>query len=101
MPNFGGGGHVAFWVDPITMLFTAVQCRMSALCQKRTQAPQQFYFDHQVGAAKQRQTYSKSERLRGFQIDDQFRLGGLLNWKIGWLFALEPVFSTRQPFGFI
>jgi hypothetical protein len=25
MPNFGGGGHVAFWADPITMLFTAAQ----------------------------------------------------------------------------
>jgi hypothetical protein len=27
-------------------------------------------FDHQVGAAKQRQRYGKAEGLGGFQIDD-------------------------------
>jgi hypothetical protein len=46
-------------------------------------------FDHQVGAPKQRKRYGKAERLGGFQIDDQLDLGGLLNWKIAWLFTLE------------
>jgi hypothetical protein len=46
-------------------------------------------FDHQVGASKQRKRYGKPEALGGFEIDDQFDLGGLLNWKIGWLFTLE------------
>jgi hypothetical protein len=46
-------------------------------------------FDHLVGASEQRKRHSKAEALGGFQIDDQLDLGGLLNWKIGWLFTLE------------
>src|SRR5690242_21126536 len=56
-------------------------------------------FDHQVGAAKQRQRDGKAEGLGRLQIDDQLDLGGLLNWKIGRLFPLEnpaSVFS-EQP----
>src|SRR4029453_17673109 len=46
-------------------------------------------FDHQVGAAKQRKRHGKAEGLGGFQIDDQFDFGGLLNWEIGRLLPLE------------
>jgi hypothetical protein len=46
-------------------------------------------FDHQIGAAKQRKRYRKAEGLCGFQVNDQLDLGGLLNWKIGWLFPLR------------
>jgi hypothetical protein len=46
-------------------------------------------FDHQVGAAKQGKRYGKTKSLGGFQINDQFDFGGLLNWKIGRLFPLK------------
>ena len=51
-------------------------------------------FDHKVGAAKRRKRYGKAEGLGGFQIDDQLDLGGLLNWKIGWLFTIENAGSV-------
>ena len=46
-------------------------------------------FDHQVGAAEQRQRYGKTECVGGFQIDNQFDLGSLLDWKISRLLPLE------------
>ena len=58
-------------------LATKMQCSKSGL------------FDHVVGATKQRKRYIEAEALGGFQINDQFDLGGLLNWKVGRLFPLE------------
>jgi hypothetical protein len=44
-------------------------------------APQQTasLFDHFVGAGEQCWRYIKAERLGGFEIDDQFDFGGLLD----------------------
>ncbi len=42
-----------------------------------------------VGSQQHRLRNGKTERLRGFQVDDQFELGWLLNWKITGLRALE------------
>src|SRR5690242_15896270 len=53
---------------------------MSALGQKRTHAAQKgSLFDHLVGAGKHCRGYHKSERLRGFEIDDQFVFGRRLH----------------------
>ena len=52
-------------------------------------------FDHVVGATKQRKRYVEAEALGGFQINDQFDLGGLLNWKVGRLFPLENPTDVR------
>ena len=46
-------------------------------------------FDHHVGAAQERRRIIEAERLSGFQIDDHFHFGGLLNWQIGWLCATQ------------
>jgi hypothetical protein len=64
---------------------------MSALCQKRTPAVQQFLplFDHLVGAAKHRNRHGKAECFSRFQVDDEVDLSDLLNWKINRLLPLE------------
>ena len=59
---------------------------MSAKCQKRTWRRS---FDHLVGAAEQRERDGEAERLGGLQVDDQLDLGGLLDWQVGRLLALE------------
>src|SRR5215831_8516993 len=46
-------------------------------------------FDHLICARYQRLWHTDTERLRGFLIDDQLDLGGLLDRKIGWLLPLE------------
>ena len=52
---------------------------MSALCQKRTHAPQQKgLFDHFVGAGEERLGNCKPKRLSGLEVDDQRVFGGLL-----------------------
>jgi len=53
---------------------------MSALCQKRTPAPQQksVLFDHFVRRGQQRWRYREAERLGRFHINDQLKFSGLL-----------------------
>src|SRR5713101_2063472 len=46
-------------------------------------------FDHHVGEREQLRRHVEAQRLRGFEIDDQFELGRLYNWKIGGLLALK------------
>ena len=57
----------------------------------RTHAAQQIslLFDHLVGAREQRLGNGYAKLLRGFEIDDQFKLGRNLYWKVARLFALE------------
>src|SRR5262245_33088519 len=53
---------------------------MSALGHKRTSAT---LFDDLVGAGEQRGWDGNAEHLRGFEVDDEFELGGELNWQMG------------------
>ena len=64
---------------------------MSALCQKRTHAVQQFglLLDHLVGAAKQRKRDRQPKRLGGLLIDYQLNFCRLLDRQIGRFLAFE------------
>src|SRR6516165_2084771 len=64
---------------------------MSALCQKRTYAPQQKtpLFDHLVGAQQERLGEFQPKRLGGPNIDHQFDFRRLQHWQVGGLFAFE------------
>ena len=70
---------------------------MSALCDNRTRAPQQFNgsFDDFVSAGKQCRRDCKAERFRGLEIDNQFKLGGLLHRQVGGFFAFEDAIYIR------
>jgi hypothetical protein len=46
-------------------------------------------FDNLVGARKQRHGQVEAQRLGSLEIDDNFEFGGLLDWKITRIFALE------------
>jgi hypothetical protein len=54
--------------------------------------------DHLVGADKDRAAHRDTERLRSFHIDHQFKLGRLLDRKIGRLGALQNlVYENSGP----
>jgi len=46
-------------------------------------------FDHLVGAGEQRRRHFDADGFRRLQIDDEFKLGRLKNWKVGGLGAFE------------
>src|SRR5215468_4155752 len=46
-------------------------------------------FDHLVRARLHRRRHANAERLGGFEIDDQFKLGRLQDWQFGRIFTLE------------
>ena len=64
-----------------------MQQPMSAKCQKRTSHG---LFDELVGVPDQRVRNGKAERLSGFKIDDQFKLGCLHDWQFGRIFGHTP-----------
>jgi hypothetical protein len=70
------------------------------MCYFQTPAMQQLscLFDHLVGAGEHRGRGVEAERLRGFEIDDQLVLGGLLNRQVGGLGALAAgkVFASTK-----
>ena len=45
--------------------------------------------DHLVGATKERQRHGDAKHLCGFEVDEQFDFGGLLDRQVHRLFALE------------
>jgi hypothetical protein len=55
------------------------------ICQFQTHAPQQIatLFDHLIGAGEQCWRQIEAKGLCGPRIDDQIKLGWLLDWKIG------------------
>src|SRR5262245_11922856 len=63
----------------------------SALCQKRTNAPQQKHplFDHLVGAGEQGRWHVEAERLSGLEIHDEFEFRGLFDRELGRFRTLE------------
>src|SRR5262249_21000821 len=56
-------------------------------------------FDHLVGEQKKRISHCKAERLRGYQIDDQFKLGRRLHRQVSRFFAPQEAVDirTRTP----
>ena len=45
--------------------------------------------DHLVGDSKQRRRNGEAKCLGGFEVDDQLEFHRLLDWQVGWPFALE------------
>src|SRR5215471_20828142 len=46
-------------------------------------------FDHLVGEREKRFRYRKANRFRGFDVDDEFELGGLIHRHVGGRGAIE------------
>src|SRR6516165_11489260 len=56
-----------------------------------------FLLDNLVSGHLHDQRYGEAERLRRFEIDDEFELRGLLHRKIGGLLALEDAIDIEGP----
>jgi hypothetical protein len=56
--------------------------------------------DHLVGAGEKRRWNIETERLGGRQIDNELKVGRLLDWNVGWLSAaqnlVDEVGSARE-----
>ena len=63
-----------------------VRLGSSEKCQQRTSAR---LFDHLVGSGELRRWDGYAERPRGFKVDDEFKFGGLLHWKIARLLTTK------------
>src|SRR5262249_28440019 len=71
---------------------------MSALCQKRTYAPQQttLLFDHLVGEDVELRRDRYPESVGGLTIDHQVEFGRLLDRQVARLCALENLVDERR-----
>jgi hypothetical protein len=62
--------------------------RSATSCREQSQQSSRLFYDL-VSAGEQRRRHLDAEQLGGSEINDQFGFGGLLDWQIGGLFALE------------
>jgi hypothetical protein len=74
---------------------------MSALCQKQTfcAAAKSLLFDRFVSLSEQLGRYGEPEGLSSLEIDDQLKLGRLLDRKIGRLGTFQDAIDDAAPIG--
>jgi hypothetical protein len=53
-------------------------------------------FDHLVGKGKELRRNFEPERVRGLEVDDEFKLGGRLRRKLARVGALEDAIDIRS-----
>src|SRR5262245_55195266 len=53
-------------------------------------------FDHLVGAGDERRRYVETDRFGGGEVDDELKLGGLLDRQVAWLFTLEDTIDIGR-----
>src|SRR5436190_10323123 len=62
-------------------------------CEQSQQEPE--LFDHLVSKLLKMQRHIQAERFGGIEVDDEFEFGGLLDWEVGWLGALQNFIHIR------